>query len=250
MEPSHSLSATEQQEAQGPATGLDFDIARSLEDVLEAWHLLYEAYLRVGFIRANPYELHTVPQAIGPQALVILGRIDGLAVGTISAIGDGPGGLPLDSACPEELNELRAEGRKLIEIGLFGDRRDLMGEAGRTFHALFELMRHTYYFGLHLGATDFLCGIPPKRTRLYYRAFGFRPVGEVKSYATVEDNPVQLLHVEADYVREQHSQHRALGYFAQNPMPESLFDGRFRFAPEALAGSPLEGFLKAKCAAG
>lgn len=248
MEPSHSLSATEdrQQEAQRPATGLDFDIARSLEDVLEAWRLLYGVYLRAGFILPNPYELHTVPQAIGPDTLVVLGRRDGLAVSTISAIADSPRGLPLDSVCPEELSRLRAEGRKFIEIGLFGDHRDLMGETGRTFHALFELMRYTSYFGLYLGATDCLCGIPPKRTRLYHRAFGFRPVGEVKSYATVEDNPVQLLHLETDYFLEHYSQHRALDYFVQNPMPKSIFDSRFRFAPEALAGSPLEGFLKAK----
>lgn len=252
MASSHPLSAAEtaEQQRQSPAAELDFDIARSLDDVQEAWRLLYEAYLRVGFIRTNPHELHTVPQAIGPHALVVLGRIRGVLANTICAIGDNPRGLPLDSVYREELDDLRAEGRKLIEIGLFADRRGLMGEVSRTFHAIFELMRYTYYFGRYLGATDFLCGIPPRRTRLYYRAFGFEPVGEVKTYATVEDNPVQLLRVEADYVPEHSSQHRALSYFVENPISEGLFKSRFGFSREALAGSSLESFLKAKSEAG
>jgi len=238
-----------EREARTPAPEQRFEVARSLDDVLEAWGLLYEAYVRVGFISPNPFELHAVPQAIGPHTLVMLGHVGEGVVSTISGIVDNPRGLPLDSVYPEELDALRAQGRKLIEVGLFGDRRILTGEADRTIHAIFELMRYTYYFGAYLGATDFVCGIPPRRARLYSRAFGFRPVGEVKSYATVEDNPVQLLHAETAYARENYSRHRALAYFIENPISDSVFEGRFHFEEEQLAGSRLEGYLEAKSAA-
>ena len=252
MTPQRTLAAGRAKEEGGRSAEpeLSFDIARSLCDVTEAWKLLYEAYLRAGFIQENPYGLHTVPEAIGSHVLVVVGRSDDRVVSTISAIGDNPRGLPLDSVYPDELSRLRAEGRRLVEIGLFGDRRDLMGETSRTFHAILELMRYTYHFGYYLDATDCLCGIPPRRSRLYYRMFGFQPIGEVKSYATVEGNPVVLLHLTAEYAREHYAKHRALVHFAEHPIPDEIFKDRFRFSESDLAGSQLEGYLKAKSAGG
>ena len=241
MESSHALSDTEkrQRQADSAEVQLDFDVARSLSEILGAWRLLYETYLRVGFIQAGSPQLHLVPQAIGPQTLVVLGHIRGDIVSTISAIGDNPLGLPLDTVFPEELSKIRDKGGKLVEIGLFADRRDVLGQTGRTFHALFELMRYTFYYGRYMGATDYLCGIPPKRARLYQRTFGFFPVGEVKSYATVEGNPVQLMHGEISYGLANFKKHRALEFFMANPLPETLFQERFMFSEEELADSPL-----------
>ena len=193
----------------------------------------------MGFIQEDPQQLHLVPQAVGPQTLVVLGKVREEIVSTISAIGDGPLGLPLDTAFPDELNKIRDKGGTLLEIGLFADRRDVMGQTGRTFHALFELMRYTFHFGLHTGVTDFLCGIPPKRARLYQRTFGFFPVGEVKSYSTVEGNPVQLMHGDIKYGLANLSKHRALEMFIANPLPNELFQERFMFNQEVIANTPL-----------
>ena len=241
MESSRALSDTEkrQQQADSVEVQLDFDIVRSLSEVLGAWRLLYETYLRVGFIQPGTQKLLLMPQAIGPQTLVVLGHVRDNIVSTISAIGDNPLGLPLDTVFPEELSKIRDKGGKLVEIGLFADRRDVLGQTGRTFHALFELMRYTFYYGRHIGATDYLCGIPPKRARLYQRTFGFFPVGEVKSYATVEGNPVQLMHGEISYGLANFNKHRALENFMAKPLHDELFQERFMFSEEDIANSPL-----------
>lgn len=226
-----------------PLSGLRFGVARSVGQVEEAWRLLYRAYVRVGFLKPNDHGIHTVPEAIGPHTAVVQGRIDSLTVSTISAIGDSPLGLPLDGVYRPELDALRGEDRRLIEIGLFADRRK---DIDRTFYAMLELMRYTYWFGRYLGATDYLCGIPPRRARLYRRAFGFEPIGEEKIYSTVDGNPVRMLRVRADYILAHHAQHRGLDYFITRPVAFEEFDRRFRFEPDALERSPIPRYLAGK----
>ena len=233
----------------GPSSGegdhdLQFAVARTLDEVLAAWGLLYNAYIRAGFIAPNPYGIHTVPQAVGEHVLVIIGLKDGVLASTISAIMDSPAGLPLDTVYAEELMKMRSEGRRPIEVGLFGDRRDLKAE--RSFSAIFELMRFTYHFARYMGATDVLCGIPPRRARLYARAFGFEQGGSLKAYATVKDNPVVLMRADIAQATAKASEHRAVEYFVKEPVPVDVFEGRFRFAPEIVAGSVLDAYLRAK----
>lgn len=221
-------------------SGLHFSVAETLEDVTDAWHLLYHVYRRVGYIPDNPFELHTTPHAIGEQNLVVSAKIQGLTVGTISAIHDGELGLPLDAVYHKELDALRQQGRRMLEIGLFADRRQ---DIDRSFITILELMRFTFYFGYHQGTTDCICGIPPRRAKLYARAFGFEIIGEPTSYASVLDNPVVLLRSSREYITANLEKHKAMDHFAQNPIPREVFERRFRFLPPQMSGSQLEKYL-------
>lgn len=224
-----------------PESGLHFAVAQTLEDVTDSWHLLYSVYRRVGYIPANPYELHTTPHAISPEALVVTAKIQGLTVGTICAIPDGPLGLPLDSVYHEQLQALRQPGHTLLEIGLFADRRE---DVDRSFITILELMRFTFYFGYHQATTDIVCGIPPRRARLYARAFGFEIIGEPTNYASVQGNPVVLLHSSRAHLAANLDKYKAMDYFTQHPLARDVFEPRFRFHPEQLAGSLLEKYLQ------
>jgi hypothetical protein len=223
--------------------GLTFYVAQTADQVIDAWHLLYHAYLQAGFIKPSPARIHTVPQAIGRHTAVVLGSISGVTVSTISAIGDSSLGLPLDKEYPDELAELRANGRKLVEIGLFGDRRDITADGDRNFNAIFELMRYAVYFGYHSGATDMICGIPPRRARLYARAFGFQMIGQEKSYDAVEGNPVVLLRAEVQAVKRDHAAHKAVDYWVKNPLPPDVYEQRFDFDPRKIRDTALDRYL-------
>src|SRR4051812_40286455 len=132
-------------------SGLNFYVARTLEDVLEAWQLVYIAYRRAELIDANPFELHTMREAVGPQTLVVTGCLGPLSVSTLSVYLDNPAGLPLDSVYREQLAGLGGNGRRVMEVGLFGDRRDHMN---RSAEGLFELMRFAFFYGMHNGVDD------------------------------------------------------------------------------------------------
>ena len=222
---------------------LTFEVAQTEAQVRSACRLLYNVYRRSAFIEPNLYRLHAAPEAVGSHATVILGRTGGETVSTISSVGDSELGLPLDSVYHDELNHLRGRGRRLVEIGLFADRRE--GNR-RSSLAAMELIRYAYWFGRYIGATDYICGIPPRRVRMYRNAFGFQPVGPLKRYACLTDNPVQLMHVDAAHIRRHHESYRGINYFETNPMAPDIFDSRFRFDAPSMARSPIQRYLNRK----
>ena len=223
-----------------------FHVARSVDDVLRGWRLLYRAYREVDFIRPNPYRLHTVPEAIGDHTAVVIAQSGRRTVGTISAIGDTPLGLPLDSVFADELNDMRRRGRRPMEVGLLAEQPTRAHRSTRPFSIVFEMMRYTFYFALHQGATDFVCGIPPRRASLYQRTLGFRQVGEVKQYATVEGNPVALMAIPTAHVLAYHTRYRAAHCFVKNPLPANTFDKRYNFRDPGLGYDLLWDYLRYK----
>jgi len=217
---------------------LNYYVARTLEDVLEAWQLVYMAYRRAELIDTNPFELHTIPQAIGPQTVVITGCLGPMAGTTLSAYTDNPAGLPLDSVYPEEIGALRKQGRKVMEVGLFGDRRDHLV---RSSEGLFDLMRFAFYYGVHMNCDDAIIGIHPRHAPFYQRFFALEQIGTPRSYATVKNNPVVLLRL--DFRAKRESLPRGLAFFSHNQIPGDVFKSRFLFDAESLENSTLERYM-------
>lgn len=223
-----------------------FHVARDAEEVLRGWRLLYRVYRDAEFVRPNPYRIHTVPQAIGDHTAVIVAQSGRRTVGTISAIGDTPLGLPLDEVFADELDAMRQRGRRPMEVGLLAEQPTRAHRSARPFSIVFEMMRYTFYFALHQGATDFICGIPPRRASLYQRTLGFRRVGEVRQYATVEGNPVTLMSIPTAHILAYHTRYRAAHAFVSNPLPAGTFDGRYNFRDPGLGYDLLWGYLQHK----
>lgn len=224
-----------------PTSGLNFRIAEDLDQVLASWRMVYMAYRRAGLIGPNPHRVHTAPQACGPQAAVIAACIGPLTVSTLTALADSDAGLPLDRVYGGELNSLRRSGRRLMEVGLFADRRK---QLNRTAEALFQLMRYAFYYGLRTRVTDFVIGVHPRHARFYTRAFGFEPVGVARTYPAVNNRPVVLLRGDLETKLQLQPLHPALDYFVRNPVATEIFDRRYGFEPRRLAGSCLEAFLR------
>jgi hypothetical protein len=229
-----------------PRSGLNYSVARTLDEVVEAWQLVYDAYHRDDLIDANPFRLHTVPQAIGPQTSVVLGCLGPLPVSTVSAYTDGPAGLPLDTVYHAELQQARAAGRKIMEVGLFADRREHLNRAAE---GLFELMRFVYYFALYLPVDDVVIGVHPRHVPFYTRFFGFEQAGGMRNYPTVKDRPAVLLRFDMHSIPGRQALPKGLAYFVENPVPSVLFDKRFEFAEGIPPESPLRRFLTSRASA-
>ena len=222
---------------------VEFEVASTVSEVMEGWGVVYKAYVETGLIDPNPYRLHTAPSAVGPDTAVVVGRAGGKAVSTASSIADGPQGLPLDCVYKEELDKLRAPGRRLVEIGLLADhhRGDDGGDSGSC---VFDSTRIAFHFARYLGATDIVCGMHPRRSRLYTRIFGFTPVGTPRTYSCVKNHAVVLMHTTVEYVERNYSSHRALDYFMKNPVADEVFDRRYRFDAASLQSSPMGPYLR------
>jgi hypothetical protein len=184
-------------------------------------------------IDPNPRQIHTVPQALQSDVAVVIGRLgDGRAVSSGTCMGDGPLGLPLDCVYRPQLDGLRQQGRHVCEIGLLADDREAVGDASSV---LFDALRYTFHFGLYLGVSDFVCGMHPRRARLYNRLFGFHVFGEERIYSTVKNHPVVLMRAQTDHLLADPSRYRAVEYFVANPVAPQVFAQRYRFPAWAAA---------------
>jgi len=226
-----------------PKTGLEYHVARSLADVRDAWHLVHQSYVRHGLIDPNKHELHAVPEAIGPHAAVVLGRIGPVCASTLTAFTDQAQGLALDHAYPDELEALRAAGRRLCEVGLFADRRQHLY---RSAASLFDLMRFSVLYAMHQQMDDVVIGVHPRHAPFYRRLIGFKPAGPEKTYATVNDNAVVLLRLDLHEAPNRRPLPRGLRYFLEHPVSDEAFEQRVRLTPDTIRGTPLEAFTAAK----
>lgn len=222
------------------ASGLRFAVARTLDEVLEAWQLVYQSYFRDGLIDPNPHGLHTVRQAVGIRTAVMLGHDGNCVGGTLSAYGDSADFLPLDTVYHTEIQALRRAGRRLMEVGLFADRRDHLS---RSSEGLFELMRFAYYFARHLPIDDVIIGVHPRHAPFYIRALAFEKIGPVRTYATVKDRPVVLLRFDMVRNPSLNPLPKGLQYILQNAIPTAVFEERFLFPADAVTASPIGRFL-------
>ncbi len=215
--------------------------ATSLEQVESAWRLVYDRYAEMGLINENPFGIHAVPTAVGPHACVMWGP-EGPEVGyTMTLFRDNPLGLALDSVYADYLDDLRQQGRRLLEVGMLADRRR---HASRGIGALFSMMRSAIYYGLHNDLTDIVIGVHPRHAQFYVRCYGFEQFAPPTSYAMVRDNPVVLLRLRLREGLANDVLPRGLADARDNPLPRSMFSQRFAFAPEQLRGSLIAGFLK------
>lgn len=222
-----------------PRTGLNHFVSSTLEEVQEAWSLVYQSYLRDDLIDPNPYEIHTTEQAAGPRTAVVLACLGPLLVGTLSVYTEENQGLPLDSVYRDEIDALRRTG-SVMEIGMFADRREHMN---RSADGLFELMRFAFYFSLHLQIDNAIIGVHPRHAPFYMRLLGFQRLGAVRSYPTVKDRAVVLLGVNVRQTMKADPLPKGFRHFIESPLPPDVFSCRFRFDDPRLGESRIGQFL-------
>jgi hypothetical protein len=180
---------------------------------------------------------------VGPHAAVTAGWIGPVCASTFTAFVDQQSGLALDHVYPEELNAIRAEGRRLCEVGLFADRRQHLY---RSAWSLFDLMRFGLHYARHQGVDDIMMGVHPRHAPFYRRFFGFTTAGAERQYATVNDHPVLLLRFDMHEAPQRQPLPRGLRYLIDHPVPAEEFENRVRLTPEKIAGTPLNDFSAEK----
>lgn len=205
--------------------GLTYTVAETPAEVCAAWSLVYRAYRRIRIIESNPHGIHAPPHTKTNDLAVIRGTLGQQCVSTITSMLDHPEhGLPLDSVYPDELAALRQQGHKLVEVGLFADRRK---EFDRSIYCLLDLMRWATYFAVEMLQTPYaVIGVHPHHAKFYSKILGFQPMGEVEAYGTVNDAPVQLLTLNWIESIASPRPPRGMRYFIENPIALTTYQHR------------------------
>ena len=120
------------------------------------------------------------------------------SIGTITVSLDSPQKLAADDAFAEEVNALRAEGRKLCEFTKLAV--DPTTATKRVLSALF----HVAYIVAHRirGYDTLLIEVNPRHVRYYERMLGFKVIGAERLNRSVRA-PAVLLMIEFSYVMAQ-----------------------------------------------
>ncbi len=213
-----------------------YKVASTLDEVFEAWCIVYRQYLAAALIESNPFSIFTFPEYISSNAAVVVGKRMGKTVCTISAVLDSDEGLPLDRYYKPELDILRGENKNLIEIGLLADVRKMS-----SLSTIIELMSAIARFGVYSDHVDYVIGVHPRRAAFFSRMFGLTPIGDVKEYNTLNIAPVVLMF--CSYKDMATITMKANEDINTNPK-DFKFHERYKFDSPNFSSSILENFLK------
>jgi hypothetical protein len=159
-------------------------IAGNRHERLAAFRLIYQQYTRVGLIDSNPFELRVTNFHLLPTTNVFLAYVGDELVGTVSLIGDGELGLPMDITNPDVVDDLRRQGRSLGEVSCLALRPMPHTQSLAVFVEMTRLMAQHARVAL---MDDFLIASVPKHERFYERFMGCRRVGEPMPYPLVNE---------------------------------------------------------------
>jgi hypothetical protein len=110
------------------------------------------------------------------------------AVGTMTMGFDNGCGLLADQTYAEKLDAIRARGRTVCEFTRFAV--SAAADSKATISGLFDL---SYVLGRKmLGVTDVVVEVNPRHVGFYRRAFGFRPISDVRTCERVNAPAVLL----------------------------------------------------------
>lgn len=187
-----------------------FRIAQTRDDYCGAFRLVYEAYLRAGLSRPNPFGMRITPYQLLPTTEVLVAVHHGEIIATLSLVRDGQLGLPLENTYPEEVAALRAQGLHLAEVSCLADRRHVRDNPGQPGPACpapataMRLMSLMAQCALARGVNQLLIAVHPRHARFYQRFTAFEPIGGLRSYQAVCNRPAVALALDIDRAPIEH----------------------------------------------
>lgn len=178
-----------------------FKIADSSNELLQAFGLLYREYLHAGYIRESASELLFTKYHLLPETTIFVAKDNSAVVSTATIVRDNPQfGLPMDELYDNELNFLRNQGRRVLEVCSLASNKQKLSRSG-----IQNFIKLIFLYSIFLDADDICIIVNPRHVKLYTAMFGFKTFGEEKYYPRV-NAPAVPLHVDILQARNNISQ--------------------------------------------
>lgn len=229
-----SLRIAREESLPPPEPDITYKIAEAFPERQAAFRLLYNSYLRAGLIEPNPSGMRVMHHHLLPTTDIFLALLRGEAISTVSLIGDGQLGLPMEATYPNEVNELRQRGVRLAEVSALADRRRQLSRTLPVFVALTRLMIQS---SRARRFEQVLVAVHPRHARFYQRLLGFEALGSERSYPAVCNRPAVALKL--DFERIDRVQPVNYSTFFGEPLPAE------QLLPHPIAAEEIERFKPA-----
>jgi hypothetical protein len=176
-----------------------FRKASSVDDYLSCFSLLHDVYVAAGFIKPSIPPLRIIPHHSYPDAVVFMGSVPDAQAGSVpiytaSIFRDNIKkgfDLPMDTEFRRELDVLRNQGSRLVEIGCLAS-HPLYRKGDKKIPMLGNRTLVSYAMNV-FQADDIVITVHPKYLKIYEDILLFERIGEISSYSYVNNNPAVAL---------------------------------------------------------
>lgn len=164
-------------------------IAGEIDEFKEAFSLVHDNYLRNGYLGTpKPHGMLFGIHALLPGTVVFVAKSNKNVISTISEIADTElFGLPMDELYRGELDELRARGRKIVELSALVTPADY-----RWTNIVMYICKVMYQYSIDHGVNDLCIAVNPKHVRFYKHILLFEDLGPERYYPKVNAPAVAL----------------------------------------------------------
>jgi len=169
-----------------------------------------------------------------PNKITLVAHHDNNVAGTVTLGLDGPKGLVVDELYKEEVDALRAHGRKIAELTKLA-----VDESSASKSVLAALFHIAFIYAFHIHKyTDFVIEVNPRHAFFYKRMLGFNLLGSERMCPRV-GAPAVLLHLDLDYIGQKISEMG--GVLPPPPGEKSLYPYGFSKEDEMGIAQRLQG---------
>jgi len=188
-------------------TALHNDFADSHTAWDNVVQLIVRIYSEAGYISDKHLEKRSaeiLDLLSHPATKTFTACIDDILVGSISIIEDNKDGIPLDQIFKDKTEVIRDKGNSFAEVGQFAVDKQLIaklqkkyGKLGLDKEVSLSLMKYAFHYGMRAKINIICITINPKH-RTFYEYLGFTPIGDVRSYSSVEEAPAVFMTIDLD----------------------------------------------------
>ncbi len=190
-----------------PGGNCVFRIAETREDLEGAMRLVYHNYVEQGYCRLDHFRMHFYLYDMLPETRTLVAVADGEVIATVTLVFDSPLGMPSDGLYKKELDVLRAQGRRLMEISKLAADRD---SGKRRMDPLLNLCRLLWLIADRIrGASDMCIMVEPHHGSFYEKKYLFERIGDLRPDPKAGGAPSTLLRLDLVGVAERYR--RAFG---------------------------------------
>lgn len=175
---------------------IEYRVARSREELEASYSLVYKEYLERGYINESISKLHLSIYNALPQTATFVAVLEKKMFCTATLVIDSPLRLPMDELYHEELNQLRAQDKRLCEISmlacdpeLFKDGVSVVLNSKKLFFIVY-LLKVIFDYVMEYLKYDCICMTINPKHKLTYDFLLFKDLGEVKASSYVNSAPV------------------------------------------------------------
>ncbi len=179
--------------------GLDVE---DLEELKAAYNLVYQEYAARKLCVPNPEQMFFNAYSFVPGSRTFILKQSEKLLGTICMVADSPMGLPMESLFAPEIDKLRQEGRKMVEIGALSLNSKYINMKQYSFK---NFKKQAYLYKLYKtmfdyvrgseNITDLIIGCHPRHEFLY-KYLTFETLSAPKNYQGANAAPAVLMRMD------------------------------------------------------